>query len=160
LTNNDSVDDMMVDIRPDAIIHLAANVHGIKYNIKYPERIYHDNIVINTNIINGAIKYCVPRVLSALSTCAYPAHLAPYPYDESKFFAGAPEETNLSYGFSKRALHVHSCAARKEYNLNYSTFAPCNVYGPNDNFDLESSHFVAAMLKKYIEAKNNAQLIF
>jgi len=151
---------MMVDNRPDAIIHLAANVHGIKYNIDHPEKMFYDNVMMNTNVLNASLKYGISRVLSALSTCAYPAHMAPYPYNEKRFYSGAPEETNLPYGFAKRCLHVHSCAIRKEHKLNYSTFAPCNVYGINDDFNLETSHFVSALIRKYVEAEDNACLEF
>tara|TARA_Y100000034_G_scaffold79858_1_gene95858 strand:- start:173 stop:1081 length:909 start_codon:yes stop_codon:yes gene_type:complete len=139
--------------KPDAILHLAARVGGIKDNINNQADFYYNNIMMNTNIIHAAHKAGIERVLSALSTCAYPDQLDHYPFKEESFFQGPPAKTNFSYGISKRALHVQSCAYRKQYGVNYSTFSPSNLYGPADHFGKENSHFVAALVHKVATAQ-------
>jgi GDP-L-fucose synthase len=148
------------EIKPDAIIHLAGRVGGIKDNSQNQAKFYYDNVMMNTNVIHQAYLCGIKRVLSSLSTCAFPNVVESYPFDEEDFFQGPPAPTNLSYGFAKRMLHVQSVAYRKQYGLNYSTFCPANIYGPGDNFDSEDSHFVAALVSKVNKAKNGQILEF
>ena len=110
---------------------------------------------MNTNVIHCAYKSGVKRVLSSLSTCAFPDKLDSYPFREEDIFKGPPAETNFSYGYTKRALHVQSLSYRKQYGLNYSTFCPSNIYGPGDHFDSERSHFVPALISKIANAREN-----
>jgi len=138
-------------VKPDAIVHLAACVGGIKANQENQAVFFDKNIMMNTNVIRAAHLCNVERVISSLSTCAFPDKIESYPFDENLFFNGPPPITNFSYGYAKRALHVQTCAYRNQYNRNYSTFCPSNLYGPEDNFDLETSHFVAALVRKIYE---------
>ena len=139
-------------VKPGAIIHLAAKVGGIKENKENQAIFFDENVLMNTNVVRAAHECNVDRLLSSLSTCAYPDSVNSYPFNESNFFDGPPAETNFSYGFSKRMLHVQCMSYRKQFGRNYSTFCPSNIYGPNDNFDLESSHFIPALIRKIYEA--------
>lgn len=138
--------------KPDAVIHLAALVGGIKDNADHPAEFFEHNAIMNINVVDACRRAGVPRLLAALSTCAYPNEVSSYPFDESNFLDGPPAETNMAYGFTKRMLWVHINSLRKQYGLDYSCFAPSNLYGPEDNFDLETSHFVAAAIRKIHEA--------
>jgi len=148
------------EIAPDAIVHLAGRVGGIKENSKNQADFYYDNISVNTNVIHCAHIMGINRILSALSTCAFPDVVNKYPFTEKDILNGPPAFTNLSYGFTKRSLYAMSNAYRRQYGRNYSCFCPSNIYGPNDNFDLESSHFVPAMIRKFIEAKDGDTIEF
>jgi|TARA_Y100000310_G_scaffold56929_1_gene52196 GDP-L-fucose synthase len=150
---------MFRDIKPDAVIHLAARVGGIKDNAENQALFYYQNVMMNTNVIHEAYLAGVPRVLSSLSTCAFPDKLDHYPFFEKDFHKGSPTETNLSYGYSKRMLHVQSVAYRKQYGMNYSTFCPSNLYGPEDHFGNECSHFVASLIHKFTNICNNKTIV-
>jgi len=154
LTDAKMVHEMFGDIKPEAVVHLAARVGGIKDNIENQADFFYVNTAMNTNVIHEAHKHNINRVLSSLSTCAFPEGLQFFPFDENDFFNGAPTKTNFSYGMTKRMLHVASCAYRKQYGRNYSTFCPSNIYGPQDHFGTESSHFVAALVDKIYHAKD------
>ena len=155
LINPIEVKQMFKEIRPDAVVHLAARVGGIKDNAENQALFYYQNVMMNTNIIQEAYLAGIPRVLSSLSTCAFPDKLEHYPFSEKDFHKGSPTETNFSYGYSKRMLHVQSVAYRKQYGMNYSTFCPSNLYGPQDHFGSSSSHFVAALVHKFANLCDN-----
>jgi nucleoside-diphosphate-sugar epimerase len=148
LMNIGEVDNCFKDIKPDAIIHLASKVGGIKDNSENQASFYFQNTIINTNVIHSAYASGVGRVLSSLSTCAFPDNLENYPFSEEDIFNGSPAETNFSYGYTKRSLHVQTLSYRKQHRVNYSTFCPSNLYGPGDHFDSENSHFVPALISK------------
>jgi GDP-L-fucose synthase len=148
LTDKTKVKELLNDLKPAGIIHLAARVGGIKDNIENQADFFYLNTMINTNVIHEAHKANIDRVLSSLSTCAFPENIEDFPFDEDVFFCGAPAITNFSYGMTKRMLHVSSISYRKQYGRNYSTFCPSNIYGPQDHFNEESSHFVAALVHK------------
>jgi GDP-L-fucose synthase len=158
LENYDSCLEFFGDTKPDAIIHLAGRVGGIKDNVEKPAEFYHRNVTMNTNVIHAAYKAEVGRVLSALSTCAFPDRLDRYPFEEEDLHNGPPAPTNLPYGFAKRALHVQSMAYREQYGVNYSSFTLSNLYGPEDNFDPETSHFVPSLLRRISESKEHDTL--
>ena len=158
LTNKSECDYLIRDIRPDAIVHLAAKVGGIKANTESPADFYYINTLMNTNIIHCAYNNKVKRVLSSLSTCAFPNEVDEYPMTEKNLFDGPPAESNFSYGFSKRGLYVQTMAYRKQYGVNYSVFSPSNIYGPHDNFDPVTSHFVPALIRKVARAKNGDKI--
>ena len=158
LTNSDQVRQLLNDLKPDAVVHLAARVGGIKDNIEYQAEYYHDNTMINTNIIHESHLAGIDRVLSALSTCAFPDKVQYYPFPEEMFFDGPPAVTNFSYGMTKRMLHVASVAYRKQYGHNYSTFCPSNLYGPGDHFGEESSHFIASLVHKAKNVDNGGNI--
>ena len=155
LTNTKETKRMFEDIRPDAVVHLAARVGGIKDNVENQALFFYQNVMMNTNIIHEAYLSGVSRVLSSLSTCAFPDKLEHYPFSEKDFYKGTPTETNFSYGYSKRMLHVQSVAYRKQYGMNYSAFCPSNLYGPGDHFGDEGSHFVASLVHKFANFCDN-----
>ena len=160
LVATDDCKRMYNDIQPDAVVHLAGKVGGIKANDMNPADFYYINTMINTNIVHQAKECGIKRVLSSLSTCTFPDVVPSYPLTEQDILCGPPAITNMSYGYAKRSLYIQSKAYRKQYNLDYSTFCPSNLYGPEDNFDYDSSHFVSALVRRFFEAKNGDTLEF
>jgi len=148
LINSYDCERMFSDFKPDAVVHLAARVGGIKENFENQAEFFYQNVMMNTNIIHAAHQAEIPRVLSALSTCAFPDKTPTYPFDEFDLLRGPPAETNLSYGYAKRMLHIQCVSYREQYGVNYSTFCPSNLYGPDDHFDSENSHFVSSLISK------------
>jgi GDP-L-fucose synthase len=158
LTDFNDVRAFIHDIKPDAIVHLAGRVGGIKDNSERQAEFYLENTLMNTNLIHAAHLAGVDRVLSSLSTCAFPDTVENYPFTEEHIFDGPPAVTNFSYGYTKRTLHVQSVSYRNQYNRNYSTFAPSNIYGPGDHFNSDKSHFVPALISKLTSAKDNTEI--
>ena len=152
LRDSHATREMIVKQKPDAVIHLAAKVGGVKGNFDYVADFFHDNIIINTNILEESRKQGIPKVLSLLSTCIYPNNPI-YPLSEDQIHNGEPHFSNFGYAYAKRMLEVHSRAIRQQYGLKYITAVPNNIYGPNDNFDLENGHVVPAMIRKFHENK-------
>ena len=153
LTSLQECNRMFKELQPTSVVHLAARVGGIKDNAHNAGAFYYQNVMINTNLIHSAYSNGIKRVLSSLSTCAFPERTKIYPFEEENLFDGPPAPTNFSYGMAKRMLHVQSCAYRKQYKVNYSTFCPSNLYGPGDHFGNESSHFVASLVHKVATAE-------
>jgi len=161
LKNVRSVKYMLLDHRPDVIIHLAACVGGVKANTDYVGRFYSENILINHNVIHCARDFDVKKVVSLLSTCIYPdAAYVKYPLTEDQIHNGPPHSSNFGYAYAKRMLDVQSRAYRKQYGCNYITTIPNNLFGKHDNFDLQNSHVLPAIIRKVYEAKkNNTQVV-
>ena len=143
---------MIKDYSPDAIIHLAAKVGGIKANTDFMNDFYSDNIRINTNILDAAKQVGTKKVISLLSTCVYPDD-ATYPLTEDQIHNGRPHASNFGYAYAKRMLDVHSRTLREQHGCNFITVVPNNLFGPNDNYDLENSHVIPAIMRKMHEAK-------
>tara|TARA_R110000824_G_scaffold50219_5_gene140452 strand:+ start:3076 stop:3993 length:918 start_codon:yes stop_codon:yes gene_type:complete len=160
LTDSRACYNLFNDIKPDAIIHLAARVGGIKESSKNQGEFYYLNSMINLNVVHQAYMAGVPRVLASLSTCCFPDISQTYPMIEEDILSGLPTETNFGYGYSKRSLFVQINCYREQYGVNYSTFSPCNLYGPKNDFDLDTSHFVSAMIRRFYEAKDGDTLRF
>ena len=160
LTDQKQTFEYFRDTKPSAVLHLAARVGGIKDNIENQATFYYQNTMINTNVLEGSRLAGVKRVLASLSTCAFPDFLHRYPFEESDLFSGPPAKTNFSYGITKRALHAQAVSYREQYDLNYSTFSPSNIYGPLDHFGEEASHFVAALVYKIANANSGDTLEF
>ncbi|MEM4267123.1 MAG: GDP-L-fucose synthase [Candidatus Nanoarchaeia archaeon] len=137
----------------DIVLHLAAVVGGIGFNIDNPGKIYYDNVMINTNTLEAARINAVKKFVGISSACAYPLE-APVPLKEEYLFTGRPEPTNEAYGFSKLMLIVQSQAYRKQYGMNIITPVLFNMYGPYDDFKPETSHVIPAMIKKYLEQRH------
>jgi len=154
LRDDQSVCDMIYRARPDAIIHLAAKVGGVKGNTDYVADFFYDNMIMNLNVLNNAKIYKVPKVLSLLSTCVYPDNPS-YPLTESQLHDGEPHRSNFGYAYAKRMLEVHSRAIRQQFGLNYITAIPNNLFGINDNFNADSSHLIPAIIHKLHDAKVN-----
>jgi len=146
-------------ISPDVIIHTAARVGGVKANTDFIADFYKDNILINTNVLEAARQVGVKKVISFLSTCIYPNKVQ-YPLKEEYLHLGEPHESNFGYAYAKRMLEVHSRAISSQYGLNYSCVVPTNIYGPNDNFNLETSHVLPGLIHKcYLAKKNNTDFV-
>jgi GDP-L-fucose synthase len=135
----------------DVIINLAARVGGIGFNRKYPGTLFYDNIMMGAQLIEAARLKAVKKFVEIGTVCAYPKH-TPTPFKEEDLWNGYPEETNAPYGIAKKALLVMSQAYRKQYGMNIIYLLPVNLYGPKDNFDLESSHVIPALIRKFTEA--------
>ena len=140
----------------DCIFHLAARVGGVKANTDALGTFYRDNIVMNTNLLDTCLKYNINKVVSMLSTCVYPdAPYVQYPLTEEQLHMGPPHESNFGYAYAKRMLEVQTRAYRKQYGVNYITVIPNNLFGEHDNFHLEDSHVIPALMRKIWEAKLN-----
>jgi GDP-L-fucose synthase len=140
------------DTRPDIFIHLAAVVGGIGANRANPGLFFYDNAAMGLNVIEAARIAGIEKFVCAGTICAYPK-FTPVPFREETFWDGYPEETNAPYGLAKKMLLVQLQAYREQYGLNGIYLTPVNLYGPRDNFDLESSHVIPALVRKCWDAK-------
>jgi GDP-L-fucose synthase len=136
----------------DIVIHLAANVGGIGYNQENPGSLFYDNLIIGVNLMEEARLAQVKKFVAIGTVCAYPKY-TPVPFKEEDLWIGYPEETNAPYGLAKKMLLVQAQAYRQQYGFNAIYLLPVNLYGPGDNFDPRSSHVVPALIRKFIEAK-------
>jgi GDP-L-fucose synthase len=143
-------------VRPDMVFHLAARVGGIGANQKNPGAYFHDNMMMGVNVLEQARHVGIEKVLMVGTICAYPK-FAPVPFREADLWNGYPEETNAPYGVAKKALMVMADAYRRQYGLNAICLLPVNLYGPRDNFDLEMSHVIPAMIRKFSEAEARSE---
>lgn len=151
LTAQPAVAQLFEDARPDVVIHLAADVGGIGANQRRPGRFFYANMAMGLNLIEEARRRGIEKFVQIGSVCAYPKH-CPLPFREDDLWAGMPEETNAPYGVTKRALGVMLDAYRSEYDFNGVYLIPVNLYGPHDNFDLDTSHVVPALVRKFCGA--------
>tara|TARA_R100000008_G_scaffold13898_1_gene6782 strand:- start:1000 stop:1911 length:912 start_codon:yes stop_codon:yes gene_type:complete len=139
----------------DSIIHCAAKVGGIKANSEQLGDFYYENIIMNSNVLEAAKETGVKKVVSFLSTCVFPDN-ATYPLTPDQMHNGEPHPSNYAYAYAKRMLEVQSRAYRDQYGCNFVTVIPCNIYGPNDNFNLDSGHVIPSLVHKcYLAKKNN-----
>ncbi len=145
--------------RPDLVLHLAAKVGGIGANQKLPGTFFRDNMAMGLNVLEEARRAGTSKVVVAGTICAYPK-FAPVPFREDDLWNGYPEETNAAYGVAKKALLVMAQAYRQEFGCNFVMLFPVNLYGPRDNFDLETSHVIPAMIRKFDSAlASNAEQV-
>jgi len=156
LREKDDVILMLEKHKPDAIIHLAARVGGIVDNITYPVEYFNDNLLMNTLLLKHSYEFGVNRIISILSACIFPDVVETYPMKEDVIHLGPPTPTNFSYAYAKRCLLVQSETYNKKYGTNYQCLIPCNLYGEYDKYG-SNSHFVAALLKKIINAKSKGE---
>jgi len=147
LRNVDEVNKMMDVHKPLNIIHCAAKVGGLGANMNYKGEFFYDNIMMNTNVIESARKFGVKKLVAFLSTCVFPNDVE-YPLTESKIHLGPPHNSNDAYAYAKRMAEVQIRAYREQYGLNYTGVIPTNIYGPNDNFDLENGHVIPSLIHK------------
>lgn len=154
LRKAEAIEDLLNDKKPDTIVHLAATVGGIGANMKHPGTFFYENLIMGTQLIERARLHGVKKFVLIATICAYPK-FTPVPFKESDLWNGYPEETNAPYGIAKKALMVQLEAYRKEYGFQGISLLPVNLYGPGDNFDLESSHVIPAMIRKMHTAKEN-----
>ena len=135
----------------DLVIHLAASVGGIGFNHRNPGVLFYDNMIMGAHLMEAARKHGVEKFIQIGTVCAYPK-FTPVPFKEDNLWDGYPEETNAPYGIAKKALLVQAQAYREQYGLNAIYLLPVNLYGPGDNFDLEDSHVIPALIRKCVEA--------
>ena len=145
---------LFAEAKPDIFIHLAAVVGGIGANRKNPGRFFYENAAMGLNAIEAARQHGVEKFVCAGTICSYPK-FTPVPFREEDFWNGYPEETNAPYGLAKKMLLVQLQAYREQYGLNGIYLTPVNLYGPRDNFDLETSHVIPALIRKLCDAKKS-----
>ena len=154
LTNPRQTKSLFTTIRPDGVIHCAGKVGGIGGNSNYKGEYFYDNLMINTNVIEASRKAGVKNLVAFLSTCVFPDDVT-YPLTVDQVHLGEPHESNYPYAYAKRMADVQIRAYREQYGLNYTSIIPSNIYGPNDNFNLDHGHVMPMLIHKLHLAKKN-----
>jgi GDP-L-fucose synthase len=152
LTSTADAERLFDDSRPQLVFHLAAEVGGIGANQASPGRYWYANLVMGANILEQARLHGVEKTVLLGTICAYPK-LATVPFREEDLWSGYPEETNAPYGIAKKALLVGAQAYREQYGTKAIYLLPVNLYGPSDNFDLDSAHVIPALIRKMVDAQ-------
>jgi GDP-L-fucose synthase len=142
------------DAKPDLVIHLAAVVGGIGANQRNPGRYFYENLMMGAQLIEEARQRGVPKFVALGTICSYPK-MTPVPFREESLWDGYPEETNAPYGLAKKMMLVQSQTYREQYGFNAIFLLPVNLYGPRDNFNLETSHVIPALIRKCVEARRS-----
>jgi GDP-L-fucose synthase len=153
LVEMEAVRRLYADTTPDILIHLAARVGGIGANQANPGRFFYDNLMMGSQLIEVGRRRGLSKLVAIGTICAYPK-FAPIPFQEDDIWAGYPEETNAPYGLAKKMMLVQSQAYRQQYGFNSIVLFPVNLYGPHDNFDLQTSHVIPALIRKCAEARD------
>jgi len=154
LVEMESVKRLYRDAHPDMVIHLAARVGGIGANRANPGKFFYDNLLMGTQLMEQGRLSGIEKFVAVGTVCSYPK-FTPIPFREDHLWDGYPEETNAPYGLAKKMLLVQSQSYRAQYGFNSIFLLPVNLYGPGDNFDLEQSHVVPALIRKCLEAKES-----
>jgi GDP-L-fucose synthase len=154
LTDTNEAAAFFEETKPTQVFHLAAEVGGIGANRDNPGRYWYANLMMGVNVLERARIHGTEKVVMVGTICSYPK-FAPIPFREETLWDGYPEETNAPYGVAKKALLVGAQAYREQYGLNAIVLLPVNLYGPRDNFDLQSSHVIPALIRKMIEARDS-----
>ena len=152
LTDATAAARLFADTDPELVFHLAALAGGIGANRAAPGRFWYANLLMGTHVLEQSRIAGVRKLVLLGTICAYPKH-TPVPFREENLWNGYPEETNAPYGVAKKALLVGAQAYREQYGLDAVTLLPVNLYGPRDNFDLETSHVIPALIRKMVEAE-------
>jgi len=147
-----TIEKLLQSFKPTLIIHLAASCGGIGINQTKPGEFFYDNAIMGIQLMEYARRYNVSKFVQIGTVCAYPK-VTPVPFHENDLWNGYPEETNAPYGLAKKMLLVQAQAYRQQYGFNAIYVLPANLYGPRDNFDLETSHVIPALIRKFVEAK-------
>jgi GDP-L-fucose synthase len=147
LTSPDDAARLFAEASPELVFHLAAEVGGIGANRANPGRYWYANLMMGANVLEQSRVHDVRKLVVAGTVCSYPKH-TPVPFRESSLWDGYPEETNAPYGVAKKAVLVGAQAYREQYGLTVAYLMPANLYGPRDNFDLNSSHVIPALIRK------------
>jgi GDP-L-fucose synthase len=151
LTRREAVERLFEEVRPQVVIHGAAVVGGIGANQANPGRFFYENAIMGIQVIEACRQYQVEKTVVIGTICSYPK-FTPVPFREENLWDGYPEETNAPYGIAKKALLVQCQSYRAQYGMNAIVLLPVNLYGPNDNFDPESSHVIPALIRKCVDA--------
>jgi GDP-L-fucose synthase len=159
LRERDAIERLFDETEPEIVIHLAAVVGGIGANRANPGRFFFDNAIMGIELMEAARRRDVSKYVQLGTICSYPK-FTPVPFQENDLWNGYPEETNAPYGLAKKMLLVQAQAYRQQYGFNAVTLLPVNLYGPGDNFDLETSHVIPALVRKAIEARDAGSPIF
>ena len=157
LRREEDIDRLWSDARPQVLIHAAARVGGIGANRNNPGTFFYDNAIMGIQLIEAARRHGIEKLVVLGTTCSYPKFAA-VPFREEELWDGYPEETNAPYGIAKKALLVQAQAYRQQFGLNVIYLIPVNLYGPGDNFDLQTSHVIPALIRKCVEAKQRGLL--
>jgi len=157
LTSPESAARLFDDASPELVFHLAAEVGGIGANRANPGRYWYANLAMGLNVLEQARLHETPKLVISGTVCSYPK-FAEIPFREATLWDGYPEETNAPYGVAKKAVLVGAQAYREQYGLNAVFLLPTNLYGPRDNFDLETSHVIPALIRKMVEADEEVVL--
>jgi GDP-L-fucose synthase len=157
LREKEDVARLYKDARPDIVIHAAGSVGGIGINRANPGKFFYDNLMMGIQTMHGAYLHGVEKFVAIGTICSYPK-MTPVPFREAHLWDGYPEETNAPYGLAKKMLLVQAQAYRQQYGFNAIYLLPVNLYGPRDNFDLETSHVIPALIRKFLEAQEQASL--
>jgi GDP-L-fucose synthase len=152
LTRAADIERVMLEFRPEVVIHAAAAVGGIGANRDNPGLFFYENAIMGVQLIEACRVHGVEKTVVLGTICAYPK-FTPVPFREEVLWDGYPEETNAPYGIAKKALLVQCQAYREQYGMNAVFLLPVNLYGPRDNFDLNSSHVIPALVRKCLEAQ-------
>lgn len=147
---------LLADKKPEVVIHLAARVGGIGANRTHPGEFFYENLMMGTQLLHESWRSGVKKFVAVGTVCAYPK-FTPVPFLEENLWDGYPEETNASYGLAKKMLLVQGQAYRNQYGFNSIFLLPVNLYGPGDNFSLESSHVIPALIRKCVEATDRGE---
>jgi GDP-L-fucose synthase len=159
LRNIDETNKMFEYHKPTHVIHCAGKVGGLSANMNYKGEFFYDNIMINTNVIESARLNNVKKLVSFLSTCVFPDNIE-YPITEKKIHLGAPHFSNYPYAYAKRMADIQIRAYREQYGLEYVSVIPTNIYGPNDNFSLDTGHVIPMLLHKmYVAQRDNTDFV-
>jgi GDP-L-fucose synthase len=157
LTSMDDTARLFADARPELVYHLAAEVGGIAANRANPGRYWYANVMMGAHVLEQARLQGVAKVVITGTVCSYPK-LTPVPFREESLWEGYPEETNAPYGVAKKAVLVGAQAYREQYGLDAVFLLPANLYGPRDNFDLQSSHVIPALIRKMLAGDDEVLL--
>jgi GDP-L-fucose synthase len=158
LRNSLESDKLIETYKPTHLIHCAGKVAGLGGNMNYMGEYFYDNLMINTNIIESCRKNNVDKLLVFSSTCVFPDNVE-YPLTEDKIHLGPPHITNYGYAYAKRMADIQIRAYNQQYNTKYFSVIPCNMYGPNDNYNIENSHVIPSLIHKvYLAKKNNTDV--
>lgn len=152
LRYREAVLDLLTDSQPDILIHLAATVGGIGDNRARPAEYFYDNLMMGVHLMHESWRFGLEKLVNLGTVCAYPK-FTPVPFKEDDLWNGYPEETNAPYGLAKKMLLVQGEAYRQQYGFTSIYLLPTNLYGPGDNFDLQTSHVIPATIRKFHEAK-------
>lgn len=156
LRDRDAIARLLTDVKPEVVLHLAAVVGGIGANRDNPGRFFYENAIMGIELMEYARRYGVEKFVATGTICAYPK-FSPIPFQEDDLWNGYPEETNAPYGLAKKMMLVQAQAYRQQYGFNAIYLLPVNLYGPRDNFDLESSHVIPALIRKCLTARDTGQ---
>ena len=152
LADRQAIQRLLAEARPDIVLHLAAKAGGIGANMAKPAEFFYDNLLMGTQLMHECWRSGVGKFVAVGTVCSYPK-FTPVPFKEQDLWDGYPEETNAPYGLAKKMLLVQSQAYRQQYGFNAVNLIPVNLYGPRDNFDLQTSHVIPALIRKCLEAK-------